>query len=132
MVTELWQAGFHKRELDQRLGRDGDGGKVIHLWGNVLCKRGFDLPVNMKVEAYQIKWHVCKSWNERGTRRTNPFETPDPSDSVSDEIHLDKTSLTSVAVVQGSEGHSGDLFTAALICLTVSCSCELTNVGLLH
>lgn len=36
MVTEVWQAGFHMRELDQRLGRDGDGGKVIHLQGKLL------------------------------------------------------------------------------------------------
>lgn len=31
MVAEVWQAGFRQKELDQRLGRDGDSGKVIHL-----------------------------------------------------------------------------------------------------
>lgn len=51
-----------------------------------------------------MKWHVCKRRNKCETNLTlNPFETPDPFDSVITEIRLCKTSLMSLAALQGSE-----------------------------
>lgn len=67
MVTEVWQAGFHMRELDQRLGRDGDGGKVIHLRRKLLHKHGLDLHVlapswhDSKKSKVEILWQLLIS-----------------------------------------------------------------------
>lgn len=55
MVTEVWQAGFYKRELDQKLGRDRTAGRWVtseeKFCVNMDLTFKFWLWVNVKVEA---------------------------------------------------------------------------------